>query len=83
MTKKQMAIDIATQLFMKPVSEVNWKVKDLMKKSQPELKGLHSMALRAAISEVSADYEKGMANAHVHPLFSKILSVARIGTFKS
>ena len=44
MTKKEMAIQIATALFGKKVDETNWKVQDLMKRKKDELESHMNLA---------------------------------------
>lgn len=46
MTKKQMAITLASALFGKRVDENNWKVKDLMKRKKSELESHMALADR-------------------------------------
>ena len=46
MTKKEMAIKLASALFCKTVDENNWKVKDLMKRKKSELESHMNLADR-------------------------------------
>jgi len=46
MTKKEMAIEIASALLNAPVNENNWKVKDLMKRTKSELESHMKLADR-------------------------------------
>ena len=59
MTKKHMAIQIASALFNADVDGDNWKVKDLMKRSKPELEDHMKLADRINnAKEMSDRYKK-------------------------